>query len=81
MKGKATAAFINNERKNSKGKDVCTYIKATVRRIALEKKNKAHFSFLWRWSGGNFQVVVKRKWDKENDIFLCHSKNGWQWRY
>lgn len=40
MKGKATAAFINNERKNSKGKDVCTYIKATVRRITLEKKNK-----------------------------------------
>ena len=40
MKGKATVAFINNERKNSKGKDVCTYIKATVRRIALEKKNK-----------------------------------------
>lgn len=28
MKGEA---FINNERKNSEGKDVCTYIKATVR--------------------------------------------------
>ena len=65
MKGKATVAFINNERKNSKGKDVCTYIKATVRRIALEKKNKVY---------GTFLLPLTMKWRKFSSS--CKKKMG-----